>query len=327
MMSAKLRWGFLSTARINSALFEPLKASRRNQVVAVASRTQDKADAYARKNKIKRAFGSYQALLDDPDVDIIYNSLPNHIHMEWTVKALQAGKHVLCEKPLALTVEEVDAISAAAEKYDRHAVEAFMYRTHAQTTKVKEIVADGRLGKVRVLHGSFTNNLDYPEDYRWNPQMGGGALWDVGCYPLSFMRMLLGVEPVEVYGRQVTLPSGVDATFIAQMQFPADVHAQFDCSIKLPHHTFLEIIGDEATLIVPHPFTPHLNEKLYITGKGKTTSIAVKGSELYVGEVEDMADAVLLGSSPHVTLADSRGNVRAIQALLESARTGKPVAI
>ena len=326
-MTAKLRWGFLSTARINSALFEPLKASRRNQVVAVASRTQDKADAYAKKNKIKRAFGSYQALLDDPDIDIIYNSLPNHIHTEWTVKALQAGKHVLCEKPLALSVEEVDAISAAAEKYGRHAVEAVMYRTHAQTRKVKEIVDSGRLGRIRILHGSFTNNLDWPGDFRWDPQMGGGALWDVGSYPLSFIRMLLAAEPIEVYGRQVTLPSGVDATFIAQLQFPADVHAQFDCSLKLPHHTFMEIIGDEGTLIVPHAFTPHLNEKLYLTAGGKTTSIAVKGSELYVGEVEDMADAVLLGTPPQVTLADSRGNVRAIQALLESARTGKPVTI
>lgn len=324
-MADKLRWGILSTARINDALLKPLRASRRNELTAVSSRTQDKAEAYARKIKIKRAYGSYQALLADPEIDVIYNPLPNHLHAEWTIKAVQAGKHVLCEKPLALTIQEVDAISAASEKYGKVVAEAFMYRTHAQSLKVKEIVDSGKLGKVKLIHGSFTFIMTNPDDYRWNPEMGGGGLWDIGCYPLSFMRMVLSTEPLEVYGREVKGPSGVDEVFAAQMRFPNDVFAHFDCSIKIPFHVFMEIIGDEGTLIIPKPFNPGAREKLFLIKENKTETIALKGTDPYVSEVEDMSDAILLGRPPRVSLADSRGNVAVIQALFESARTGKPV--
>jgi xylose dehydrogenase (NAD/NADP) len=326
-MADKLRWGFLSTARINKALINPLRVSKRNQLLAIASRFQDKADAYARKNKIKRAYGSYQELLADSEIDVIYNTLPNHLHAEWTVKAVQAGKHVLCEKPLALSVEEVDAISDAAEKYGKVVTEGFMYRTHPQSTKVKEIVDSGRLGKVRLVHGSFTFVLTDPDEFHWNPEMGGGGLWDVGCYPLSFMRMVLAAEPQEVYGGQVTGPTGVDELFTAQLRFPNDVYAQFDCSLKIPYHVFMEIIGDEGTLMVPKPFNPGTREALYLIKGGKTEAIAVKGSEPYISEVEDMADAILLGQPPRISLADSRGNVAAIQALFESVKSGKPITL
>jgi Predicted dehydrogenases and related proteins len=324
-MDDKLRWGILSTARINDALLNPLRVSRRNQLVAVSSRTQDKAEAYARKIKIKRAYGSYPALLADPEIDVIYNPLPNHLHAEWTIKAVQAGKHVLCEKPLALTIQEVDAISGASEKYGKVVAEAFMYRTHAQSLKVKEIVESGKLGKVKLIHGSFTFVMTNPDDYRWNPEMGGGGLWDIGCYPLSFMRMVLSTEPLEVYGRELKGPSGVDEVFAAQMRFPNDIFAHFDCSIKVPFHVFMEIIGDEGTLIIPKPFNPGAREKLFLIKGNKTETIALKGTDPYVSEVEDMSDAILLGRPTRVSLADSRGNVAVIQALFESARTGKPM--
>jgi predicted dehydrogenase len=144
-MAEKLRWGLLSTANINQALFEPLRKSRRNTLMAVASRDRSKAEAYAGRHKIPRAYGSYADLLSDPDIDIIYNPLPNSLHAEWTVKAVQAGKHVLCEKPLALSVEEVDAMSTAAEKHGKIVTEALMYRSHEQTLKVREIVQGGKL--------------------------------------------------------------------------------------------------------------------------------------------------------------------------------------
>ena len=324
-MDDKLRWGILSTARINDALLNPLRVSRRNQLVAVSSRTQDKAEAYARKIKIKRAYGSYPALLADPEIDVIYNPLPNHLHAEWTIKAVQAGKHVLCEKPLALTIQEVDAISDASEKYGKVVAEAFMYRTHAQSLKVKEIVDSGKLGKVKLIHGSFTFVMTNPDDYRWNPEMGGGGLWDIGCYPLSFMRMVLSTEPLEIYGRELKGPSGVDEVFAAQMRFPNGIFAHFDCSIKVPFHVFMEIIGDEGTLIIPKPFNPGAREKLFLIKGNKTETIALKGTDPYVSEVEDMSDAILLGRPTRVSLADSRGNVAVIQALFESARTGKPM--
>ena len=327
MTTPPLRWGLLSTARITKVLLDPLRTSKRNQLLAVASRSQDKAGEYARKNKVKRAYGSYTDLLADPDIDVIYNPLPNNLHAEWTIKAVQAGKHVLCEKPLALSLAEVDAMSAAAEKYGKVIAEAFMYRTHPQTLKVREIVASGKLGKVTLVRGSYTYLGTDPDNYRWKPEMGGGGLWDVGCYPLSYARALLGAEPLEVFGWQVTGPTGVDEVFAAQMRFPEEVYVQFDCSVKIPYHTFMEIVGDEATLVIPKPFNPGVKESLYLTRAGKIETIMVKGTGSYIGEVEDMADAILLGKPPTVSLADSRLNTAAILALFESARTGKPVTI
>src|SRR5512147_3048618 len=155
-MERKLNWGLLSTAQINSALIRPLNASPRTRLLAVASRSQSSADAYAREWKIPRAHGSYEALLADPEIDVIYNSLPNHLHAEWTIKAVVAGKHVLCEKPLALSVAEVDAMEAAAQKHGRVVAEAFMYRHHPQTLKVQELVKSGSLGTLKLIHGSFS---------------------------------------------------------------------------------------------------------------------------------------------------------------------------
>ena len=155
MTNKTLHWGLLSTARINRALIPPLRVSKRNQLLAVGSRSQESADAYAREWKIPRAHGSYEALLSDPEIDVIYNPLPNHLHAAWTIKAVEAGKHVLCEKPLALSVEEVDAIQSAARNHGCVVAEAFMYRHHPQTLKVQEMVKSGSLGTLKLIRGSF----------------------------------------------------------------------------------------------------------------------------------------------------------------------------
>jgi xylose dehydrogenase (NAD/NADP) len=327
MAASRLRWGLLSTAKINKALLGPLRTSKRNQVDAIASRFQDKANESARLNKIRRAYGSYSDLLVDPEIDVIYNSLPNNLHAEWTIKAVQAGKHVLCEKPLALTLSEVDAISAASKNYGKVVAEAFMYRSHPQTLKAREIVLNGKLGRVKMVRGSFTFMLTNPDDYRWKLEMGGGGLWDVGCYPLSYTRFVLGAEPLEVFGWQVTGTTGVDEGFTAQMRFPQDVFAQFDCSIKIPYHVYMEIVGDEATLIIPNPYNPGGKERLFLSTGGKVETITVNAAGSYLCEVEDMADAILLGKPPRVTLEDSRKNTAVILGLFESAKTGKPVSL
>jgi D-xylose 1-dehydrogenase (NADP+, D-xylono-1,5-lactone-forming) len=326
-MAEKLRWGLLSTAHINRALIPPLRLSKRNTLLAVASRSQEKADTYAREKKIKRAYGSYAALLADPEIDVIYNSLPNHLHAEWTIKAVQAGKHVLCEKPLALSLAEVDAIQAAASQYRKVVAEAFVYRTHPMALKVKELIDAGKLGKIKMVRGSFTYSQPTPEDIRLQPELGGGGLWDIGCYPLSYMRSMLALEPLEVFGWQVIGPSGVDELFVAQLRFPGDIFGQIDCSMVIPYHVFMEFIGDEATLILPNPYIPGPQKTLYMTRNGKTSTITVKGPENYISEVEDMADAILLGKQPRLSLAESRANVAAILALFESAKTGKSVAL
>jgi predicted dehydrogenase len=327
MTEKMLNWGILSTAKINQKVMPALRDSKRNRLYAVASRNQENADSYSRQWKIPKAFGTYEAMLASPEIDVVYNPLPNHLHTEWNIKAMQAGKHVLCEKPFALTVEEINLVEKMAKDTGRIIAEAFMYRHHPQTLKVKQLVDDGILGKVKLIRGSFTYQFTREGNYRADPTMGGGALWDIGCYPLSYARAMLGMEPAEVFGWQVTGVSGIDDSFIAQMRFSGDVHAQFDCSFVTPYHTFMELVGDDGTLIIPMPFTPQSKEYLFLTKKGKTEKIAVKAAGLYHGEVEDMADAILLGKPPRISMADTRANTRAILALYESAKIGNPVAL
>jgi len=327
MSKKTLNWGLLSTANINNALIPPLQFSKRNHLLAVASRSQANADAYAKEKHIERAHGTYEALLADPDIDVIYNPLPNHMHTEWTIKAVEAGKHVLCEKPIALTVEDVDAIKTAAHKHGRVVAEAFMYRHHPQTLQVQELVKSGALGTLKLIRGGFGFFLDRKKDIRLDPTMGGGSIWDVGCYPISYARTIVGEAPLEVFGTQVTGPTGVDLTFTGQMKFANNILAQIDCSFDIPLYWGVEVLGSEASLRIPSPFKPGVKEMLFVTRGSEMETIKVKGQELYIGEVEDMADAILLGKDSLISLDDSRANVASILALLESARTRQPVSL
>ncbi len=324
-MERQLNWGLLSTAKINQALIKPLNASKRTRLLAVASRSQSSADAYAREWKIPRAHGSYEALLADPEIDVIYNSLPNNLHAEWTIKALRAGKHVLCEKPLALTLAEVDEMTAVAKETGKVLAEAFMYRHHAQTLKVKEIVDSGVLGKIQLIKGSFTFTLTREGNYRQIKEMGGGSIWDVGCYPISYARIIVGEEPVEVFGWQVEGQSGSDDSFIGQMRFANGVHAQFDSGFKSPFRSFMEIVGSEAVLKIPAPFKPGKNSELFLTHGEREEKIKVSGAELYLEEVEDMCDSILLNKPQRISLKDSRANIAVILGFIDSASQKKPV--
>lgn len=319
-----LRWGLISTAHINRALIPPLRTSQRNQLLAVASRTQETAHRYAMEWDIPLAYGSYQEMLDDPQIDVVYNSLPNSLHAEWTVKALQAGKHVLCEKPLATTLEDVDAMQDAARKTGRFLTEAFMYRHHPQTLKVKQMVAAGAVGKVSLIKGEFTYNMKSEQNVRLFPELGGGSVWDVGCYPISYARFVLGSEPQEVFGWQVKGARGVDEGFSGQMRFPGGAHVQFDSGFRSPYRSRIEIVGDKGALVVPHPFNPGLNVDVRLWDGEKWEIINMPDQELYIGEVEDLADAILEGKPPRISLEYSRNNVKTILALLRSAETGKP---
>lgn len=324
-----LRWGLLSTARINRSLIPALRASSRSRLVAVASRGLDKAKAYAQAWQIERAFGSYEAMLESPEIDAIYISLPNRLHAEWTIRSLRAGKHVLCEKPLATRVEDVDAIAAAARETGRVVAEAFMYRHHPQTLKVQSLIAQGAIGEVRLVRGSFTFALTDRANVRMNAELDGGSVWDVGCYPISYARTMIGREPVEVFGMQFTGSSGVDETFVGTLRFAEGTYAQFDCGFRAPFRMHIEIVGSEGVIVVPRPFKPTARETIYI---GKSSDqlepLIVEGPELlYLGEVEDLADAALNGTPPRISLQDSRANVAVILALLRSAREGRPVVV
>jgi len=321
----KLRWGLLSTARINRSLIPPLKASPRNELAAVASRSAAQAQSYAAEWGIPEAHGSYEDLLADPSIDVLYNPLPNHLHASWTIRAAEAGKHVLCEKPLALSVAEVDAIEAAARANTVVVAEAFMYRHHPRTMQVRQRIQSGEIGALQLIRGGFTFPLSDPDNVRWDPEMGGGGLWDVGCYPLSFARYVVGQEPLEVFGQQVTGPTGVDVSFTALLRFPGDILCQFDAGIRSPFRMEMSFVGSEGIMNLPVPFKPTEQSEILIVRGEEEERIPVSGPSLYLGEIEDLADAVLSGTPSRVTLSDSRNNIAVLTALFQSARENRPI--
>ena len=223
-----VRWGLLSTAKINQALIPAIREAKRSELTAVASRSLVNAEKYAQDWEIPQAFGSYMEMLDSGEVDAVYIGLPNHMHAEWTIKALEEGINVLCEKPFAISLDEVDAVITAREKFEKVAAEAFMYRHHPQTQIVKKWVEEGKLGEVTMIRGAFQFMMGpdgrKPEslNVRMVPEFGGGCLWDVGVYPLSFIQFILGSPPDWVYGNQVLGPTGVDEIFAGQMGYQTE---------------------------------------------------------------------------------------------------------
>jgi D-xylose 1-dehydrogenase (NADP+, D-xylono-1,5-lactone-forming) len=326
MTHRPFRWGLLSTARINRAIIPPIQASDRHELAAVASRDRDRGEAYAREWGIPRVHDSYETLIDDPDIDAIYNPLPNALHAAWTIRAARAGKHVLCEKPLATTVADVDAIAREAKAAGVVVTEAFMYRHHPQTLRLKALVDERAIGKVRLIRSAFTFPLTRTGDVRWEPALGGGSLWDVGCYPVSIARLLAGAEPQEVFGRSRQGKEDVDEAFTGQITL-GEVVAQFDAGFRAPLRTHLEVVGTDGVITASAPFKPGPDARLVVSRGEATDIVEVENQPLYIGELDDLADAATLGRAPRVTLADSRGNVATIVALYESARTGRPVAV
>jgi D-xylose 1-dehydrogenase (NADP+, D-xylono-1,5-lactone-forming) len=323
-MLQPVRWGVLSTARINDAVIRGARKSDRVDVLAVASRDQARADAYARENDYPRAYGSYEALLEDPDLEAVYISLPNSLHVDWSIHALEAGKHVLCEKPLDRSPEEVERAFDAAERADRFLMEAFMWRHHPQTQRLKQLVDDGAIGELRLVRSGFSFQLTRLEDVRMRPELQGGSVLDVGCYCVSATRLLAG-EPEVVYGEQVLAPSGVDVRFAAAMRFPGDVLAHFDCAFDLPLRGVVEVVGSEGSLVASDPFILGDRRGLELRRDDGVEPIAVEHTNKYQLEFENLSDAIRGATGPLLGRDDALGQARALDALLRSAETGEPV--
>jgi D-xylose 1-dehydrogenase (NADP+, D-xylono-1,5-lactone-forming) len=322
-----MRWGILGAARINRSIIPALRAADGHVLEAVASRDAGKATAYAAEWAIPRAHGSYDALLADREVDAVYIPLPNHLHAEWAVRAAEAGKHVLCEKPLALSVAEVDRIATAAGAAHVHVAEAFMYRHHPQTHAVRELVSGGAIGTLRFVRASFSFTLDRPGDVRFDPAKGGGALWDVGCYPVSFARAITAAEPETIQATTVMGPTGVDVSVGALLRFPGNVVALVDASFIAPFRTEVEVIGSAGTIRVVHPFKPGEREIVQLIRGEETLEHVVESPALYVSQFEDFSRAVRGDAAPVVTLADSRRNTAVLVAVLEAGRTGATIRV
>ena len=319
-----VRWGLLGTARINRRLIPAMRASARSTIVAIASRTPERAAAHAREWDIPAAVESYEALLQRDDVDAVYIPLPNSLHVEWTLNAIAAGKHVLCEKPIATSAADVDRIADAATRGGVVVEEGFMYRHEPLTATVADLVSDGAVGAVRTIVSGFTYAQARANDVRLVQSLGGGALWDVGCYPVSYACLLTGRDHVGAAGVARITDSGVDEELTGVLRFPAGITASIYAGFRAAHRTWLEVIGSEGSLIVPNPFKPGPKEQLMLERLGERRTIDVHGSELlFARQVEHFVAAVLDGAPATVSLADSRRTVAACSALLDAAGVGR----
>jgi xylose dehydrogenase (NAD/NADP) len=321
-----LRWGLLSTARINRRLIPAIRATARAELVAVASREQAHAEAYAAEWEIPRAHGSYEALLEDSEVDAVYISLPNSLHAEWAVRAAQFGKHVLCEKPLALSVAECDEIIAAAGAAGVVMAEATMYLYHPLLLKARQMVKQGCVGQVTLARGIFSFFLDRLHDVRWMPELGGGALWDLGSYPVSFIRWVAG-EPEKVFGWYILSGSGVDATFAGLLHYENGVLGVFDSGFRQQFRLMAEVSGTEGALIVERPYLMNEVSRLILQRGLEEEEIVLPAADPYQCEVEALTAAILDGEPLPLSLDISRANVATLAALYESARRGEPCSI
>lgn len=326
---SNVRWGLLSTANINRRLIPAIRASARGELVAVASRDRTKAAAYARNWEIPQSFGSYETMLESGAIDAVYISLPNHLHAEWTIAALKAGVHVLCEKPMAISLAEVDAMIAASRETGMVLAEAFMYRHHPQMKITGDWVRRGRLGEINLARGIFNFAMGSRDNVRLVPEYGGGCLWDVGVYPLSFAQYVMGGPPQTVYGVQWLGDTGVDENFSGLLTYSAGRMAQISASFRTPFLTRVEVIGTDGRLVhnLPFVFQEDRPALTFYTRKGEPQPVAIPDQELYLGEVEDMHAAILDEASNYVSLEESRDHIRTVLSLYESARQGQAIAL
>jgi xylose dehydrogenase (NAD/NADP) len=324
-MTQPMRLGIVSTAHINRLVIPGAHSSQKVELVAVASRDLARAEEYAREWEIERAYGSYEALLEDPDVDAVYISLPNTMHCDWSVKAVEAGKHVLCEKPLSRHPDDVERAFDAAESAGRLLTEAFMYRHNPQTARVRQLLDEGAIGDVRVIRSVFSYSLYDPDNIRLRTDVEGGSLMDVGCYCVSGSR-LVGGEPTTVHGQAYVGPTGTDWVFTGALRFPGDVLATFDCGTCLPERDELEVVGAEGALFLDDPW--HCREPVIeLRRDGEVDRIELDPVDSYRLELENLSDAIS-GEAPLLLgREDAVAQARALDALHRSAESSSSVTL
>jgi D-xylose 1-dehydrogenase (NADP+, D-xylono-1,5-lactone-forming) len=319
-----LRWGILSTANITKKL---LTSGHDQEFVAVGSRDLGRAQAFAGENAIPRAHGSYEELLADPEIDAIYNPLPNALHVEWSIKALQAGKHVLCEKPMSRHPEDVERAFDVAEREGRVLEEAFMWRHHPQLQRARDLIAAGDIGELRVIRAAFAFSAANPDDIRLQADLDGGGLMDVGCYCVSGCRALAGAEPVRGYAEYVPGGNGgVDVALSATLRFPGDVLAHFDCGVSYVGGGHLEAVGSKGSVFLHDPW--HGREAvLELRRTSGVDRIEVGPANSYALELADFEAAVRGERPPLLSRADAVAQARAIAALYSSTERNAPCPI
>lgn len=314
-----LNWGILGCARISRrGLIPGIQGSNSGQLLAIASRNVETARAWGGEFSIPKAYGSYEDLIADPEIDAIYNPLPNELHRPWTDAAVKAGKHVLCEKPLALDAAEAEAMARHAQAHGRILMEAFMWRHQPRTLGVQSLVAQGAIGPLRLVRSSFSFPIDLT-DWRLDPARGAGALWDVGCYGVSTARLFAGAEPERIRALAHFSDRGVDLSLTTTLQFPDGVLAAIDCSFEQPFRCVYELVGERGTIVVPDAYLPPERPTALLTTADGTQELSFDGRNQYACMVDAFAASVLAGRL--VAPAETGvGTMRCLEAILTAAR-------
>jgi len=329
LRGGRVNWGILGTASIARRRFVPaMGLAKKASLVAIASREEEKARAFARDFGIPRAYGGYEALLADPDIQVVYIPLPNHLHREWTIRAARAGKHVLCEKPIAVTAGEAREMVDACRAAGVLLMEGFMYRFHPRTRKIKELICGGALGEPIVIHLSQGFRVKSEEDIRIRSGRAGGALLDVGCYCVNMSRYLYGAEPRAVFA-SARMIGGCDSSFFGFLEFPEGRVSLFDASLEASYKQRLQVSGSDGTLLAEKPFVPG-RVGMGITILRQETGpehFRVRGVEQFALEIDHFSSCVLSGREPYLDPEDSIANMRVIDALRESSLTGRRIEI
>lgn len=326
-MSEIIRWGILSTAKIGVQKVIPaMQNSKFGKVTAICSRSAEQVQNIATQLNIEKAYSSYEELLADPEIDAVYNPLPNHMHVEWTLKALKAGKHVLCEKPIGLNKNEAIHLQNEAAKFpELKVMEAFMYRFHPQWQKTIELINAGTIGNVKTVQTFFSYyNVD-PANIRNKPEVGGGALMDIGCYCISFPRFIFGEEPEAVSGYMDLDPvMGTDRLTSGILKFPDGKSATFTCSTQLTPFQRAHIFGDQGQIIVEIPVNapPTETTKITLVTKTGTEEILFDAGDQYTLQADAFASSVINKKEVPTPLTDAIGNMAVIDAIKESSATG-----
>jgi D-xylose 1-dehydrogenase (NADP+, D-xylono-1,5-lactone-forming) len=317
-MNTKIKWGILGYAGIARKNVLPEMKNASNAVFyAIASRDPAKLEECRKAYNPSRLYNSYDGLLNDPDVEAVYIPLPNHMHMEWSVKAMRKGKHVLCEKPIALNTAECRAMLDESRKNGVKLMEAFMYRYSDRTRKLKALLESQVIGEIKAIRSCFRFLLDRPADYRLKPEMGGGSLYDVGCYPVNFISMVLGKEPVSMDAACVK-HNGVDTGFAAVLKYPGDVLCTIESGFNSSFRAVSEVIGTKGLIEVPDTF---MGSKGFITvtSGGGVRKIPVKRSARYRLEIEDFSGAIIQNREPLLNMDESLRNIGTIEQLMKKA--------
>lgn len=331
MSEKKLRWGILSTANIGRVAVAPaIQTSINGRLLAVASRAEHKAQVFAKALGIPRAYGSYEALLADPELDAVYLPLPNSLHKEWSIRAAEAGKHILCEKPLALSAGECLEMDAAARANNVQLMEAFMYRFHPRTEKALEMIRSGALGRLETIEASFTFRLRSPDNIRYSAELGGGALMDVGCYCVNWIRTAAAAQPVEAGAWANWAETGVDRTLTGMLRFEDGLLAHFSCSLSAERRETYLVAGQNGYLEAPKAFLPGTGPvEIWETRAGKERIVhSIDGADEYRLMVEHFAGCALTGRPPRYNAMEAAQNMQVIAALLQSAHSnGRPARV